>query len=442
MSDTVQDQTSAPPPSPSVCVIGSGPSGFYAADAVLRKSPAARIDILDRLPTPFGLVRAGVAPDHQGSKAVTRQFDRLCAKPGLRFLGNVMVGRDVGYDELKAAYDIVIVAAGAPADRRLGIPGENLDGVYGSAAFVGWYNGHPDFRDLAPRLDGAAAAAVIGNGNVALDIARILAKTAAEMAASDLCAHAAQAIAQAPLTDIYIIGRRGPAEASFTCAELAELGQLERAEPVVEAAALAGADADEDKAKAKNLEILRDFAARPPAGKPLRIHLLFNAAPAAVIGASRAEALLLERRGQDGAPTGETLTLPVAAVITAIGYRATGFPGLPLDQGRGTVRNSGGRVEAGVYAVGWSKRGPSGTIATNRADSIAVAELALADLAAAGTIGKPGPAMLDEILAARGARAVSFADWQKINEAECAQATGGKPREKLTRIAEMLAVLG
>ena len=430
-----------------VCIVGSGPSGFFAADHLLRKLPTARIDIIDRLPTPYGLLRGGVAPDHQGTKNIARQYERTCQKDNVRFLGNVMVGRDVSYGELKAAYDAVILAIGAPADRKLGIPGEELEGVYGSGAFVGWYNGHPDFRDLAPRLDGSAVA-VIGNGNVALDIARILAKTPAEMAASDLCAHAQADIDAARLTDIYVLGRRGPIEASFTFAELAEMGELERAEPVVDAAALPEAiepDPSYDlKVKQKNLDILKDFAGRAPAGKPIKVHFLFNAAPKAIRGHGKVEALQVERTRVEGGRavlTGETFELPVCAVVSAIGYRSEGFAGLPMDEARGTVRNEAGRVEPGVYVVGWSKRGPTGTVPTNRQDSIAVADLALADMAAAGETAKAGGAEIDRLLGDRGVRSVCFTDWQKINEAEAGRAAPGRPREKFTRVGEMLAVL-
>ncbi|MGC2855194.1 FAD-dependent oxidoreductase [Novispirillum sp. DQ9] len=432
----------------SVCIVGSGPSGLYAADTILRKRPGCAIDIIDRLPTPFGLVRAGVAPDHQGTKNIVRQFERSMTKPGVRFLGNVHVGRDVSYDELKATYDAVILALGAPVDRTLGIAGEDLDGVHGSGAFVGWYNGHPDHAALAPRLD-APGVAVIGNGNVALDIARILAKTPAEMAGSDICSHAVQAIAAAPLTDIYVLGRRGPLEASFTSAELAELGHLERARPVVDAAALDGvtaesvADPREQKVKEKNLEILREFAARDD-DKPLRVHLLFNAAPKEILGSDgRVSGLRVERTRIDNGraiATGETYDLAVGAVMTAIGYRIAPIDGVPMDEARGIVANQDGLVEDGVYVVGWAKRGPSGVIPSNRSDSMAVAELVLGHLEAAA--GKaPGPTALDALLAGRGVVPVCFDDWQKINAAEVARAGDGRPREKFTTIADMLAAV-
>ena len=425
-------------------IVGSGPSGFYAADALLRKLPGCRVDILDRLPTPYGLVRGGVAPDHQSTKAVQRVFERTATRAGVRFLGHVEVGRDIGYDELKANYDAVVIAIGCPIDRRLGIPGEDLPGVYGSWSFVGWYNGHPEKRDLAPDLSGKAVT-VIGNGNVAIDCVRVLAKTPAEMAKSDLCRHAAEVLAKAPVEEIYLIGRRGPVQASFTPIELAELGQLERCVPLLDGAALerdiAAADPAEIKVKEKVLAALRSFAANRPGDKPVRLRLLFWAAPAAIVGRGRVEGLSLGRtRLESGraVETGESLELAVATVITAIGYVGRAFAGLPMDERRGIARNLEGRVEPGVYVVGWSKRGPSGTIPTNRVDAMAVAELIAADLA--GCQGKPGPAALDRLLAARGVRPVTFADWQRINEAEVTRAASGRPREKFTRIEEMLAI--
>ena len=428
----------------SVVIIGSGPSGFYAADALLRRLPGCRIDILDRLPTPYGLVRGGVAPDHQSTKAVQRVFERTATRQGVRFLGHIEVGRDIGYDELKAGYDAVVVAIGCPVDRKLGIPGEDLRGVYGSWSFVGWYNGHPENRELAPALAGKAVA-VVGNGNVAIDCVRVLAKTPAEMARSDLCRHAAEVLAKASIADIYLIGRRGPVQASFTPVELAELGQLERCVPLVDGAALerdiAAAPPEEVHAKERILAALRSFAVNRPGDKPVRLHLLFWAAPTAILGRDRVEGLRLARTRLEGGKmveTSETCELAVTTVITAIGYVGRPFFGLPMDERRSIARNVEGRIEPGVYAVGWSKRGPSGTIPTNRTDAMSVAELIAADLADRGS--KPGPPALDRLLAARALRPVTFADWQRLNEAEVKRAAEGRPREKFTRIEEMLAI--
>jgi ferredoxin--NADP+ reductase len=426
----------------SIAIVGSGPAGLYAAEGLIKKLPEARIDVLDRLPTPFGLVRFGVAPDHQGTKAIQRQFDKLLQRPTLRFLGNVTVGRDVGVDELRGLYDAVVLATGAPVDRRLGIPGEDLAGVYGSGAFVGWFNGHPDHAGLAPRLDGSSVA-VIGNGNVAIDVARVLAKTPAEMAASDLCTHAAEAIARADITDIWLIGRRGPAEASWTPVELAELGRLERAAPIVDAVEIPERidepDPKQARIREKNLEILRGFAAMP-ADKPLRLHFLFHAAPVAVLGQGAAAALRLERtRVEDGrcVGTGETFEIPAQTIVSAIGYRCDALDGAPLDERTGIVRNADGLVAPGLWAVGWAKRGPSGTIPTNRADSFAVADRVAAALAMTSG-GKAGFAGLAVLLAGRGVEIVDYDGWRRIEAAEAAQARPGAPREKLTTRNELL----
>lgn len=425
------------------CVVGSGPSGFFAADALLRRVPDIRVDILDRLPTPYGLVRGGVAPDHQGTKNIARQFERLCQHPSVRFLGNVGLGRDVGYEKLKDCYDLVVLALGAPVDRKLGVPGEDLPGVYGSGAFVGWYNGHPDHRDLAPLLD-CPAVAIVGNGNVAIDVARVLAKTPEEMAGSDLCRHAGEVIAAAPLTDIYVIGRRGPAQASFTPAELAELGRLRRTAPKVAPRDVAANLPADSPAAKKNLEILRGFAQQPPAGKPLTLHFIFHAAPQAILGRERVEGIRLARSGvaaEAGAVTDNAVELAVGAVVTCIGYRTVAVPALPFDPARGVVRNVDGQVEPGVCVVGWSKRGPSGTIPTNRADSFAVIERAVGSIGESLT-AKPGGRALDLLLSERSVRAVTFADWLRIDEREKATAPPGRPREKLTRTEELLAAIG
>lgn len=429
----------------SVCVVGSGPSGLYAADHIARKRPDCRIDVLDRLPTPFGLVRAGVAPDHQGTKNIVRQFERGFAKPTQRFLGHVAVGSDISAAELADLYDAVIYATGAPLDRPLGIPGDTLPEVYGSAAFVGWYNGHPDHAGLSPRL--GRRIAIVGNGNVALDVARILAKTRSEMAGADLCAHAQDAIDAAPITDLYLIGRRGPLEASFTPPELGELGHLERACPILDPAALSGLSAEavtdpkEQKVKEKNLEILTGFTTGPT-DKPIRIHLLFLAAPKEVLGTDGAvSGMRLERtRLVDGRaePTGETFDINADTVISAIGYRCIPPEGVPADSRAGIIANTDGVVSPGTFVVGWAKRGPSGVIPSNRSDSIGVADQVLTWLDQCPD-GKAGPEGLDALLTSRGVTPVNFTGWQKINAAEIAQAPDGKPREKLISIDAMLA---
>lgn len=423
-----------------IAIVGAGPAGCYTADQLTRKLPDARIDVYDRLPTPYGLVRGGVAPDHQGTKAIVRQFERSFARGSVRFRGNVEVGRDLAYEDLKTAYHAVVIASGALEDRRLGIPGEDLAGVYGSGRFVGWYNGIPDCSGLAPRIDGPAAA-IIGNGNVALDIARILGKTPAELAASDICAHAATQLAQTGLTDIYLVGRRGPCEAAFSAAELAELGRLEQVAPCVDGPLPLDPpvawDDTRRKAALKNLEILRGFAATERTDKPLRLHFLFHATPVAIAGEGAVAALRLVRSPLAGEEEAE-FALPVNTVITAIGYRARPIPGVPFDTGRGIVKHEEGYVEPGVWTTGWCKRGPQGVIPANRSDALATADTIAANLAATDQPAKPGGSAIDARLQDRGIEVVDFPGWQRIDTQEVA-AGQGKPREKLVATAALLA---
>lgn len=421
-----------------IAIVGSGPSGFYALDGLLRALPGARVDIIERLPTPYGLVRFGVAPDHQGTKAVARQFERLAQKPGVRFLGNVEVGRDVSLGELRQLYDGVVIATGAAQDRRLGVPGEDLPGVFGSWSVVGWYNGHPDFADLNFALPGPSVA-VIGNGNVAIDLVRVLAKTEEEMKASDLCAHAAAAIRSASLTDIWMIGRRGPADASFTSAELAELGTLARAVPVVEGADVPAASGAADPAIAKvrdrNLEILRGFAGNVAGSKPITLHLLFNATPLGFEGDGRLERVVLRDGG-----SGRQWPVQAQTAITAVGYRSAPLMEARFDVDAGRFANEEGRIDAGLYVVGWARRGPSGVIATNRSDSLAVVARLVAELGGHSD-GRDGPTGLDWLLSERGCAVVDFGGWQRIERAEITE--GGKTgsvRRKIHRMPDLLHV--
>ena len=406
-----------------IAIVGSGPAGLFTADALIRQRPELKIDVFERLPSPYGLARFGVAPDHQGTKAITRQFDRLFGNPNIRFLGDLAVGETLPLAVLRDYYDAVVLAVGAHQDRRLGIPGEDLPGVYGSMAFVGWYNGHPDFAGLSPLLD-MPGVAIIGQGNVAVDIARVLSKTPAEMAAADLCAHAAGSIRSAALQDIYLIGRRGPIEASFTSAELAELGKLERVRPVVNRADLPDAlpaDASGDlKVKERNLQLLHEYAAHTD-DKPIRLHFLFHAVPEAIIGGSRVEALRIK---------GAATPLAVGSVISAIGYRTAGFGDLPAPDAAGRLSNQDGLIAPGLYTAGWAKRGPSGTIPTNRSEAKTVADKILADFADDAAPAKPGSAALDAWLKGKAVAALDFAAWKRIEAAETAAARPGAPREK------------
>ncbi|WP_114227809.1 MULTISPECIES: FAD-dependent oxidoreductase [Sphingomonas] len=430
-------------------VIGSGPAGFYTAEALLKTyGSEARVDILDRLPVPYGLIRFGVAPDHQSIKAVTKRYEKVALEPGARFLGNVHLGADVSIEELLGLYDAVVLATGAPHDRRLGIPGDDLPGVLGSAAFVGWYNGHPDFAELAPPLDGTAAA-IVGNGNVALDVARILSKTPAEFVGSDIVGHAFEALGQSHLRSVTILGRRGPQQIAMTPKELGELGHLEQAQPLVDPADLPPADSDAelDPGQRKSVGHLREFAAMPRNEKPREILFDFFARPLAIEGDGRAERLIVERTAlqADGTShgTGETYAVPCSLVVSCIGYATPAIPGVPYDDRLGRFANDGGRIAERLYAVGWARRGPTGTIGTNRPDGYEVAEqIAALFPAEGGDSGRRGGDGLDALLQLRGCDPVPFHDWQKIEAAEVAAARAGAPREKLVRVGDMLKAGG
>jgi ferredoxin--NADP+ reductase len=444
-----------------VAVVGSGPAGFYAAGSLLAADAAVEVDMIERLPAPWGLVRFGVAPDHPNIKAVSRAFEKIARQEGFRFLGNVEVGRDLSHDDLARMYDAVVYAFGASADRRLGIPGEDLPGSWAATELVAWYNSHPDYQELEFDLS-AERAVVIGNGNVALDVARMLALTEDELAPTDTTDAAIAAIAGSGIREIVVVGRRGPVQAAWTTPELQELGELARADVVVDPAELEldAASAEEleagDHMLKRNVDVLREFATREPAGEPRRIVLRFRASPVAVLGEERVEAVELVRNElvPDGKgsvraePTEERETLPCALVFRSVGYRGLPLPGLPFDESSGTMPNDAGRVLGadgkpidGVYCAGWIKRGPTGVIGTNKKDASETIELLLEDLAA-GVIGGGGaPAeAVDTLLAERGVDVVTDAGWEAIDAVERSRGEPqGRPRVKLTTWDELLA---
>jgi len=428
-----------------VAIIGAGPAGFYTAEALITAAPDVTIDLIERLPTPFGLIRAGVAPDHQSTKKVTRAFDRTAQHDRVSYFGNVEVGKDVLIPELLELYDAVVLSVGAPGDRPLGIPGEEKRGVLGSASFVGWYNGHPDFRDLHPPLD-TATAVVIGNGNVAVDVARVLVKTPAEMIATDLATHAAEQINASPLRDVHLIGRRGPVEAKFTNVELRELGELADASPVVDVTDLpdhvpADLPDREKRLKERNLSTLRDFAAHTE-DKTKHIHFHFYARPVEILGGDRVEGVRFETT--DPAHPSGSLTIPCGLVIAAIGYAAVPLADVPFDLANGHTVNVEGRISPRLYAAGWAMRGPTGVIGTNKADGDLIAHHIIADVGSETnrpTTNRPGRSGFMKLLADRKVTPVTFQDWQAIDAAEIAAAPDGAPRRKFTRIKEMLEAL-
>ncbi len=432
-----------------VAIVGSGPAGYYTAEALQRLlGDAVRIDILDRLPVPFGLIRTGVAPDHQSIKAVSRRYEAVALTDSVRFVGNVTIGADIGIADLAALYDAVVLATGAPADRPLDIPGADLPGVVGSAAFVGWYNGHPDHAALAPPLD-LAGAAIIGNGNVALDVARILAKTPEEFVGSDIVRHALDQLAASHVRTITLVGRRGPHQIAMTPKELGELGHLTRAAPRVDPADLPPIEADAllEPGMRKSIAHLRDFAANPVA-RPVTIDFDFFARPVAIEGSGRAERLIVEETRLDEAlrsvGTGRHYAIPAGLIVACIGYRTPPIDGVPFEHGRGRFANDDGRIMPGLYCVGWARRGPSGTIGTNKPDGVMIAERIVAEFAGAAETApaRTGRAGLDALIAVRQLDIVTFREWQTIDAAEIAKARAGAPREKFVAVRAMLDARG
>lgn len=432
-----------------IAIIGSGPAGYYTAEAAQKLwGDEVKVDIFDMLPVPYGLIRSGVAPDHQSIKAVYRRYETTSLSGNVRFIGNVMVGRDVAVSELQALYDAVVLATGAPHDKPVGMPGEHLGNVFGSAAFVGWYNGHPEFAQIGPDLSGKTAV-VIGNGNVALDVARILSKTRGEFEGSDIVNHAIDTLEKSNLERIVILGRRGPHQIAMTPKELGELGHLERACPRVDPADLpdAGEDALLEPGQRKSVNHLRSFAAIPEshrADKPIDLEFDFFAAPKAILGENgRVEAVEVERtRLENGRAvgTGETYRVPASIVVICIGYQTSPIEGVPFEESAGRFANDEGRILPGLYCVGWARRGPSGTIGTNKPDGFAIVDRIAEDIGTGS--GKQGGAGFDALATARALNLVEFSDWKKIDEAETARARQGSPREKFVDVAEMIAAAG
>lgn len=437
-----------------VAVIGAGPSGIYAAEALIKQSEVAvSVDVFDRLPTPYGLVRYGVAPDHQTIKSVTKVMQKVLQDPRVRFLGNVEYGRDLTYADLKRHYDAVVYTVGASSDRHLNIPGEDLPGSLSATEFVAWYNGHPDYQHLDIRLD-ARGVAVVGMGNVAVDVTRILAKTADELRQTDIADHALPVLAQSQVTDIYMLGRRGPAQAKFTTKELRELGELPNADVVVRPEELeldekSAASIAHDPAQLKNLEVLREFAARPLSGKPRRIHIRFFVSPVAVLGEGRVQKIRLEKNRLDenlnAVGTGQFEELEVGMVLRSVGYKGVPLPEVPFDSRKGVIPNQGGRVlregqvALGEYTAGWIKRGPSGVIGTNKADATETIKLLLEDAPSLPLAPEPDPEAVTQLLRSRGVRYVTLEHWLKLDQLECAQGQAqGRPRVKVTSVAKML----
>lgn len=462
MNDT---RTGTPENPARIAIIGSGPAGFYTAEHLLKSEDATcEVDIFDRLPTPYGLVRAGVAPDHPKIKSVTRVYERTAARDGFRYFGAVEIGKDITLEDLKQRYHAIVLAYGTSTDRKLGIPGEDLPGSHAATEFVNWYNAHPDFADREFDLS-AKRAVVIGNGNVAADVARMLALTKGELSETDTADHAIEALPASELEEIVVLGRRGPAQAAFTNPELRELSEMVEADLIIDPAEAeldpASRDSldsdDGDPTNRRNVEMIEEFAGRQPEGKPKRIILRFCASPVEIQGDGKVEKLVIAKNEltSDGSrisakDTGEREEIDCGLIFRSIGYRGVPMEGVPFDEDRGTISNDGGRVTEvdsgeqvpGLYAVGWIKRGPSGVIGTNKKDAQETADNLVADIAA----GKLPEAELagdadatPSLLAERKPDAIGFDQWQKIDAAEIANGEPqGRPRVKFTSIPEML----
>jgi ferredoxin/flavodoxin---NADP+ reductase len=463
-----------------IAVIGSGPAGFYAAGHLLKVDERLEVDMLERLPTPWGLVRSGVAPDHPKIKSVTRIYEKTAAHPRFRYFGNVTFGLHVSREELLEHYHAIVYATGSPSDRPLGIPGEELPGSHAATEFVGWYNGHPDHTDLEVDLLSAERAVVVGNGNVAIDVARMLVLAPSELAPTDTADHALDVLAASQVREVVVLGRRGPAQAAFTNPELLELGELADADVIVDPEELERALAVEDPAAAedstsrRNVEILRGYSQREPHGHPKRVVLRFLLSPTALMPDEhgRLGAVELVRNELVQAPGGglraqatdEHETIPTALVFRAIGYRGIPLPDVSFDERSAVIPNEEGRVLdldtgkplPGEYVVGWIKRGPSGVIGTNKKDAQQTVDAMLSDLALqAGDESGSAPSeqanrhvpklpdaeAVEELLRSRQPQLVPYDGWQAIDRHERALGEPvGRPRVKLTRIDELLRV--
>ena len=450
-----------------VAIIGAGPSGFYAAGALLKPSDLhVSVDMIERLPAPHGLVRYGVAPDHQNIKAVSKVYDRTAADAHFRFFGNVQYGQDITYADLKRLYDAVIYAVGAQSDRRLNIPGEDLPNSMSATEFVAWYNGHPDYVDRAPDLE-VEAALVVGVGNVAMDVARILAKTADELAETDIADYALPVLAESKIKRIYVVARRGPAQSKFTNVEIREFGHLDNADVIVDPADLrldkaSSASIQDDTAAQKNMDYLNAYAEMGDSGKPRKVYFKFLLSPVEIIAGDdgKIAAVKLEKNrlrptttgyiNSEG--TGQYETLDVGLVLRSVGYRGLPVEGVPYNERNGTIPNEVGRIidpaterpRYGEYVVGWAKRGPTGVIGTNKPDAIESVNSMLEDLSSERIEPAPDadPAAVVELLQARNVRFVTMDEWGKLNEMELSKGKAqGRPRVKFTDLDTMLATL-
>jgi len=440
-----------------VAIVGAGPSGMYAADALFKSGLTVVVDAFDRLPTPYGLLRGGVAPDHQRMKSVSAYYDRVASNPAFTFFGNVAVGHDITIEELKKYYDAIILSYGAETDKALNIPGEQLNGSYAATEFVGWYNGHPDYQTHSFDLS-QKTAVIIGQGNVAVDVTRILAKTPQELSSSDITAHALSALSESKIEDIYLVGRRGPVQAAFTQLEIEELGKLEACDIVVDPKDLVLSEACEaelalsTKAQ-KNYEVLKEFSLRSLTGKPKRIHVMFYRTPMSLMGKDRLESIELgintlegEAGAQRAVLTDDRQVLDAGLVFRSVGYKGRPLPGAPFDDKRAVVPNVKGQVidgegvpVPGLFVAGWIKRGPSGVLGTNKGDSAETVATLIEQLPQLSVCPIPNSDSVRKFL--KSVTIVEFNDWKKIDEYEKQQGQAvGKPREKVRFVKELVSI--
>jgi len=452
-----------------VAIIGAGPTGFYAADQLFRQDNlVVEVDMFDRVPMPFGLVRSGVAPDHQKIKSVTAAFDKIAGHPRFRFYGCVELGKHLTVEDLRAHYHQIFYATGAQTDRRMGIPGEDLKGSHPATEFVAWYNGHPDYQDHQFDL-GVERAAVVGVGNVAIDVARILCRTPEELAKTDISEQALEALSRSRIEEVYLLGRRGPAQAAFTNPEIKELGEMAGADVVVDPreaeldplsrAALAQTG---DRATTKKVEILSSYAGKAPTGKPRRLTIRFLVSPVELVGndAGEVTGIKLVKNELYETPTGtlqpratdETEILPVGLVFRSVGYKGVPLPGVPFNDKWAVILNEKGRVldletrqpVRGEYTAGWIKRGPSGVIGTNKPDAVETVACMLEDLANGAVMEPSAPTAeaADALVRARQPQCLSYDDWRHLDALEIERGrAAGRPRVKLTRLKDIQAAL-
>lgn len=441
-----------------VAVVGSGPSGFFAAESLLKSLVVCAVDMFERLPVPFGLVRGGVAPDHPKIRSASRVFEKTAEHERFRFFGNVTVGRDITVEELRRFYDAVLLAYGAEGDRSMNVPGESLPGSHAATEFVGWYNAHPDYRDRVFDLS-CETAVIVGMGNVAMDVARMLAAPVDILKDTDIADYALDALAESRIREIHIVARRGPAQAKFTLPELKEMAEIPGATPLVESDEFTFTPACRQEIEAspglkRIVEVLEEYSRNRP-GNGRNIRFRFFLSPVAVLGKDRVEAMCFERTRLAGEPgnlkawgTGALVDIPCGLVFRSVGYRGRPIPGVPFNEKTATIPHTAGRVEdngreiPGLYVAGWIKRGPTGVIGTNKPDSLETVKTLLSDLERLTPCAEPDSQAVENLLRERGVRVVSFDDWKRIDAEEIARgARKGKPRERFSRVEDMLAVL-